>query len=315
MSLHLYQSGNYTEGGEIDTRVAPEWFHRYRLLSCHDSYMKIAHSAATELKNSGLPFTLLLDSGAFTAWSSGKIVELEHLISVYDSMLTAYEDSATNVWLISLDRIPGSKGKTASPGEINEAVRISDVNFEILQKRYGSRVLPVFHQNESLDRLLEVAKQAEYICISPRNDLPEESRRKWSVETHDLLAKYSPHTKTHGLAATGHAMMTQVPWYSVDSASAVILGINGGIFRDFRMKMIGMSPKKGIAKDKDQHFRTVSETHRNALTEFIHSFGFTVTDLEDNWESRMQFNRAVMNRAAYGLGECTSGSQISLFGL
>jgi len=286
--MRLFFSGGPTDQIELDARLQPGI--RYRLMSCHGSYMRQAHKTSQALHVCGQPFELMYDSGAFTAWSQGKEVELDHLIRVYDEMLEKYETGAQAVWLISLDKIPGSKGRTATEAEILEAVRISDENFAVLERRYGERVLPVFHQNESDDRLHEVAAMAPYICVSPRNDLHEASRRRWSQEVHRKI----PGKNTHGLAATGFAMMSQVPWGSVDSATWVLLAANGQVFRDLKLRTVQISDQSGTLKDFDQHFRNLSPAHQECIRAFVEARGFTVEKLETDFYDRMIYNRVVM---------------------
>lgn len=200
----------------------------HRLLSCHGSYMgtarhwlKAAHTHP-ESKNR----EIMLDSGAFSAWSKGEETTVDEVIASYDELVEAYLPFYKEIWLINLDKIPGERGRSATPDEIDEALRVSDRNFEILTKRYGDRVLPVFHQDESEARLREVMQQnPRYICVSPRNDLHEALRRDWATRAHRITGAQW----THGLAATGKLMMTEVPWRSVDSATWVQLAGYGAL--------------------------------------------------------------------------------------
>lgn len=293
--MNLYFSGGPTDQIELDPRLRPG--KRYRLMSCHDNYIRQAHKTSQALIAAGQPFELMYDSGAFTAWSQGKEVVLDDLIRIYDTMLEKYEPHSEHTWLISLDKIPGRRGETATPEQIEEAVRVSDANFEILQKRYGERVLPVFHQNESDDRLHEVAAMAPYICISPRNDLHEGSRRRWSQEVHDKI----PGKFTHGLAATGYAMMTQVPWGSVDSATWVLLAANGTVFRDEKLRAIKISDQAGTLKDHDQHYRNMAPRFQKEFEEFVERRGFTIEGLETEFYDRMIYNRVMMTEVMEAL--------------
>lgn len=293
--MNLFFSGGPKDLIELDARLQPGI--RYRLMSCHDEYIRQAHKTSQALIAAGQPFELMYDSGAFTAWSKGKEVDLDALIRIYDIMLEKYESHAQAAWLISLDKIPGKRGQTATPEEIDEAVRISDLNFAILEKRYGERVLPVFHQNESDDRLHEVAAMAPYICVSPRNDLHEGSRRRWSQEVHDKI----PGKMTHGLAATGYAMMSQVPWGSVDSATWVLLAANGSIFRDNKLRALQISDQSGSLKDHDQHYRNMPEQYKKEFEAFVESRGFTIAALESQFYDRMIFNRVMMTEVMNNL--------------
>lgn len=293
--MKLFFSGGPTDRIEYDERLRKG--KRYRLMSCHDDYLRQAHKTSQALHAVGQPFELMYDSGAFTAWSQGREVDLDELISIYDLMLEKYEPGAEAAWLISLDKIPGKRGVTATPEEIEEAVRISDKNFAILQKRYGDRVLPVFHQNESTARLHEVAAMAPYICVSPRNDLHEASRRRWSAEVHTAI----PGKKTHGLAATGYEMMTKVPWGSVDSATWVLLAANGSVFCDLQLRALSISDQSSAVKDANQHYRTLPQVMRESFAAFAAARGFTIEGLESGFYDRMIFNRVLMTEVMESL--------------
>ena len=276
---------------EFDPRIPPG--KRYRLLSCHDEYLSPANYVSQQLHTIGEPFELMYDSGAFTAWSRGKEVVLDDLIAVYSEMLEKYEQGADAVWLISLDKIPGSRGRTASPSEIDGACAESDRNFEVLKKRFGERVLPVFHQNESTERLHSVAAMSDYICVSPRNDLHEASRRKWATEVHAKI----PGKKTHGLAATGYEMMSKVPWTSVDSATWALAGANGNIFRDTRLRSLPISSESSATKTGDQHYSTLPVKQQDAIKARVEALGFTVEALAVDPYDRMLFNRIMLTHA------------------
>jgi hypothetical protein len=284
---------------------------RYRLASCHGSYIRAAHGIAQDLVDWGGDFELMLDSGAFTAWSKGHEVTLDHLIPVYADMLAKFEKHATAVWLINLDKIPGSRGRTATVEEMEEAIEISDQNFNALVKEFGPRVLPVFHQNETTERLHQVASMADFVCISPRNDVAEKYRVSWSQEVHALI----PGKRTHGLAATGKTMMTTVPWWSVDSATWVFVAGNGGIFFDHSMKVLAMSSKSPSLKDMDEHYQTLSPMRKAHVDTVIASRGFTPEQLAEDHSLRMLWNRIIMMEVYQNIGGVKVPDPLSLFDL
>jgi hypothetical protein len=257
-------------------------------------------------------FELMFDSGAFTAWSKGEEVTLEHLIPVYEGLLEKYDGTCNAIWLISLDKIPGGKGRTATPQEIHEAIRISDENFYRLVDRFGPRVLPVFHQNESDERLLEVSAMSEYICVSPRNDLPERARVVWSREVHTLLPKGK---NTHGLAATGYEMMTTVPWGSVDAASWLLIAAYGGVYVDRTLRTLAVSEMSPQRHEKNNHFRTLRKHERDLLAARFAEKGFTVEEMETDFVPRAIWNRVMMSELYRSVTEIKQKAQISLWGI
>lgn len=260
----------------------------HRLLSCHGEYVKFGHKwARSSVCNAG-NITLLLDSGAFTAWNKGHEMHLHDLLPVYFDFMNAYWRESKEIYLINLDKIPGSPGRTADTAEIEEAIEISDKNYEILVKEFGSRVLPVYHQNENEARLRQICAMTDYICVSPRNDLPEGQRVKWSQEVHSKIPRS---IKTHGLAATGDLMMATVPWTSVDSASWIFTASVGNVTLCVNGKLlnIGMSEKSPCRYLPNQHYNNLPPLMQKVIRDRVELSGFTVEQMSVDHGARMSF--------------------------
>jgi hypothetical protein len=152
-----------------------------RLLSLHENYLNGADrwlERAEEFDTSGME--LMFDSGAFTAWNKRKpAIDVRWLRDQYRDFDELCTGRFKAVWFISLDVIPGRPGCTPTQAEIVDAVRRSDRNNAVLKDAFGDRVIPVFHQGESFERLEEVLTiNPSYICISPQNGFPEKRRRR-----------------------------------------------------------------------------------------------------------------------------------------
>lgn len=263
----------------------------YRLLSCYTEYTKFAHfwsDLVTKQDDSKTFNTILLDSGAFTAWNKGVEMKLEDLLPTYYDFMVKYWEQCKEIYLINLDKIPGSPGVNPTDEEVEECVRISDLNYEILVKEFGDRVIPVFHQGESENRLREVSDMGEYICVSPRNDLPEKYRVQWSSEVH---AKLPEGKKTHGLATTGSKIMKTVPWYSVDSASWMFTASTGSVTTVLNGKLtnIGISEKSSNRFQRGTHFDNVLPKIQEMMQERMGANGYDVEELRTNDGARCAF--------------------------
>jgi hypothetical protein len=267
-----------------------------RLLSLHGSYLTVARDwlrgigDARDTSN----MSVMFDSGAFTAWSKNEAdPDVNHLLRVYKRALSVCEKRFKDVWFISLDKIPGSPGRTATHDEIVEAVKKSDSNHAILRSELGDRVLPVFHQSEPVERLHEVVElNPSYICVSPRNDLSEQYRRTWSQRTHDLI----PNVNTHGLAATGGAMMLDVPWRSVDSASWVMISSYGMVLIpvDGTIKTVAVSEHSSNKRIWGQHLDTMGPQAIKIVDSYCAKLELTKDELRTQSGARELFNVHVM---------------------
>ncbi len=284
MNLNYYFSGIGISKMEEIGALAP--FCPYRLLSCHGAYTNFAKKWLSVIPKDK-SITILLDSGAFTAWSKGDEVKLDELIKTYYEIMSNHWSSCKEIYLINLDKIPGSPGVTAGKEEIEHCIKVSDQNYNILVKEFGDRVLPVFHQNEDEKRLIEVCNMAPYVCISPRNDLPEKYRISWSKEVHAKI----PHNKmTHGLATTGVRMMLEVPWTSVDSATWIFLASTGTVILciNEKLKLLSISEKSPNRHDTNQHYTTLSRLDQSIVDKRLIRYELTAQDLAISLFERMK---------------------------
>lgn len=267
-----------------------------RLFSLHGSYERAVLrwlDRVVKDPERKYPKIMLLDSGAFTAWNAGQETHLEEVIESYSKFEEMAGDLFDEIWMINLDKIPGERGRDPTPQELDEAIKISDENYKVLVDKFGSRILPVYHQGESDERLFEVAETSDYICVSPRNDLPEFRRKLWSQERHMLLnERYEfQGKKTHGLATTGNSMIHDVPWYSIDSAAWIRHAGYGKVDMFWphaheegtsRYRNYFVSYEGGKQRLDGQHIDTLRPADRQTVLDMIESYGFSLEEVQSN---------------------------------
>lgn len=292
----------------------------YRLLSVHKTLISIAHRWFAWMPRGRVSTNeIMLDSGAFTAWSKGTKQSLDSVVASYDGILEKYGDLVRQWWFINLDVIPGSKGSPATPEQMHQAMCESDHNFEKLRARYGERVLPVYHQFEPASRLKDVASQnPNYICISPQNDVAEPLRVKFSKSAHQALKQINAITKTHGLATTGMRMMTIVPWFSADSTAWMMSAALGGIlfFNGKTFVKVDMS-ERDIEKKPTvnrQHWRFIPKSLREMIAAEAATRLMTVDDLRDSYAARSAFNMETLINSIGDLQRFDLADQGDVFG-
>lgn len=169
-------------------------------------------------KLSYTPKELTLDSGAFTAWNSGKSVDV-------DAFRTwALGVKHDNLRVINLDVIPGEAGRSSTEKERDIGMAQSLENADFLRAG-GLNVMEVFHQDEPiefLDLLLSRLPEGGVICLSPRNDVSTKAKLDWekSLLGH-MMKRYSVKNfpKCHGLAVTSKRLCLAFPYFSVDSST------------------------------------------------------------------------------------------------
>lgn len=168
---------------------------------------------------------LMLDSGAFSAWTRGEVID------VYDyiEFVKAHGDLFTAI--VGLDVIPGTYGKRRSVADVERAVAQSKDNLEAMRDA-GIKPIPIYHQNENIKHLEDMLANGEdYIGISPSGDAVS-MNMPWFKKVFHVITNSEgyPIVKTHGFGVTSVPVMVSFPWYSVDSLSWVMKAAYGCIF-------------------------------------------------------------------------------------
>ena len=188
---------------------------------CYDNIL-VAFPYAKAIKELAYsPNRLLLDSGAFTAWT--KCTEID--IAAYAEWALAMQERAGLVRAVNLDVIPGEQGRTSTKMERISGMKQSLKNADWLRSQ-GLEVMEVFHQDEPKAFLLDLLSRLPadgVLGISPRNDVPVVSKMKWQASVLKVMLAHagSPAAlpRTHGLAVTSRRMLEEFPYYSVDSST------------------------------------------------------------------------------------------------
>lgn len=175
---------------------------------------------------------IILDSGAFSAWSRGAAINIDDYITFCKQHLNGI------TYFVNLDVIPGTPGQKRIPlVEIERSAGLGWENFEkmVAAGIPSDRVIHVFHQNEDfrwLQRMLDDPRM-DYIGLSPANDRTTPEKMMWLDDCMKYVCDsttHKPMIKFHGFAVTSTALMRRYPWYSVDSSSWVVIAGRGRIW-------------------------------------------------------------------------------------
>lgn len=210
---------------------------------------------------------LFLDSGAFSAWSQGAVIDIQE----YIEFIKKHEDHVTVY--ANLDVIGDVKGTWKN---------------QRIMERAGLKPLPVFHLGDPmpyLDRCLEY----EYFCLGGMagQGCTTEKRisfldRCWAVicDTPDRL----PKSRVHGFGMTSLKLMLRYPWYSVDSTSWVVTGRVGGVFvpqfkngkwiYDKDGWKIQVSSRSSAKNEAGKHIDSFSPKMREVILDYFEHKGY-----------------------------------------
>lgn len=249
-----------------------------------------------EFKASGGECFVLLDSGAFTAWTKGAEICPEKYAQAI------IEESDVVDYFTNLDVIPGRKGMR--PQEISPKMRDDSAakgleNLRLIanyleKNGHGHlrrRMIPVYHQGESMDWLRKMVDDGyEYIGISPSNDYRTTQRMYWLDNVYDYLTSLSVMPMTHGYAVTSETLMEKYPWFSVDSFSWWMAASFGFIYTPYG-KFTVSRDDRNLAKD-DYLWGRKWKTRVSDVRAFVDSVGLDLDSLAEvkNYKDRARLN-------------------------
>jgi len=165
------------------------------------------------------PEYLIFDSGAFSAWSAGKKVD----VVGYADWAVEASKNFPRVVCVNMDVIPGQFGRTSTAAERKAGMALSLKNADYLRSR-GLDVMEVFHQDEPrefLDLLISRQTEKGVLGISPRNDVQVGRKIEWqkTLTSYLFQTRGKNFPRTHGLAVTSFDMLANFPYYSTDSST------------------------------------------------------------------------------------------------
>lgn len=251
---------------------------------------------------------LMLDSGAYSAWQKRETLDVYEYIKYIEK----HRDYVK--YIVNLDVIPGVRGKPNSIKDVEESARRGYENY-LIMKKAGINVMPVYHMGEHIDWLKRMLDDgADYIGISPANDRTTKQKRVWLTETFGYLcgSKGYPEVKTHGFGVTSVPLISEFPYYSVDSVSWILFGAYGQILIPYPNKITGepdftQSPfvlyvseynKDGkndrkpanVALGIESNFDALGERDRAYVLKYLEGQGFNLLELRNEHFGRLRIN-------------------------
>lgn len=300
----VFKLGGKVESKNVNTNVyMPEGFQLYFAGSYHkefDPYLRKhgANRLGSQLterpmverwfnqKGTG---HLFIDSGAYSAHSRGKEIDVDEYIDYLNK-----NDDKFHIFA-QVDHIPGRLNQPKTPQELAEAPKISWDNYLYMRPKLKSpeKLIPVFHQGEDYKWLVNMLEWVDnkgqhipYIGLSPSNDLTPKEKRKFLSKCYTIIKNSSnPQVKTHLFGMTSRYLLERFPCTSADSTSWLMTGANGSIMTAYGTVLLSSKSKANSA-----HYCHFPPKAQAALIQYVKKFGFTIEDLEEHYESRIKFN-------------------------
>lgn len=260
-----------------------------------------SNSGVNDFELEPRPIELMLDSGAFGAWTRDDPIDVKDYIDFVKEYGHLFHT------VVSLDAIPGKFGEKRTPKDTRIAIEKSREN-HLAMKEAGLSPIPIFHQDEPLETLETLVDDGEsYIGISPSGDKISTNDR-WFGDVFRRITTSDgyPVVKTHGFGVTGPAVLRKYPWYSADSVTWVIKSGYGCIFVprlvngkfDYMARPISVwvtgAARKGVRFEFEfTASYKISDSQKDVLSEaitrfFIEEVGVTIGEMRYNPYVRMK---------------------------
>ncbi len=225
---------------------------------------------------------LIVDSGAYSVWTKGKVINLKEYIA-YCKWLKL-NNNLRNLYFVNLDIIPGSFGRRPTKQEREESAEKGWENYEIM-KAHGLQVMHLFHQHEDfkwLERL--VNDSSDYIGISPANDLKKTQRLNWLKQVFNIVKDKK---KTHGFGVTAIDILKEIPFYSADSSNFATPVRFGCVIKYNNLKTQNLRyRKKRDAFILKQGAKAINGKGYEYLDEVVRGFVQSEKDVSRLWKLR-----------------------------
>ena len=223
---------------------------------------------------------LFIDSGAYTAFTKGKTVDVDEYITYINSI------SSTLHCFAQVDHITG-KGETKE-----DTARLSWENFLYMRTRVlePHKLVPIFHQGEDLKWLQNMLEYCDdigmldYIGFGAmvgtgvtKTDKCLFFDRAFSVIEHSS----NPNVKVHAMGMTSLSLLELYPFYSADSTSWIMQAATGSIFTPWGL--IDVSDKTKY--DKSNPLNT-AKGFSEKLEIWLRGIGFTLEEVRDSYRPR-----------------------------
>lgn len=212
---------------------------------------------------------LFLDSGAFSAWSQGKEINIDEYIQFIKDNKDVIDVYA------NLDVIGNAEATWKN---------------QTYMESKGLKPLPVYHYGEDIKWLKKLLTgKYDYISLGGMVPISTGDLIHW---LDDLFKNYlcddkgMPIVKVHGFGLTSLRLMLRYNWFSVDSTSWVVTGRMGSIYiprfrngkwiYDEDSWKIVVSNRSPASKEAGKHINTMSPNEKKILTSYITEKGYSL---------------------------------------
>ena len=240
---------------------------------------------------------LFIDSGAFSAWTQGKVIDVDEYIKWIN-------DRADYIDLYGqIDVIPGDRmsGKLPTVEEVKVAAQKTWENYLYMRPKMKKPegLLYTFHVGEPIEFLKRALEWRDengnlipYIALGGMVGKKADVRDRFLEQCFEVIQKSpNPHVKVHAFGMTERNLLMKYPITSADSTSWIMTGAVGNIMSD-----VGTIAVSSQQVNLPTHYSHLPKEMLKQFEESIKEYGFTLDELAESRDKRIMHNARYMKK-------------------
>ena len=296
MSFDLYFAGAQTD--EVDDFIYNLGANR---LFSYFSERKYIDKYIEKIKTGKQNSKLIVDSGAFSAWTRGVTIDVD----AYIEWLNERSDYITAAG--QMDVIPGHIKNGATFEDTLHAAEGTWENYIYMRQRLKNPdiLLYTFHIGEPIKFLKnalewtdEHGNKIKYMALGGMVGKPRQARDQFLQMCYtEIFRSSNPNVKVHAFGMTDLELCKKYPITSADSTTWIIHGAQGRV-RDEDGRYINISEKQTHVKE---NFSNIVPEQQKRLMGVFDKYGFSFEELTTNYVKRCLFNVSIIHDQFKGI--------------
>ena len=245
---------------------------------------------------------LIVDSGAFTAWTKGVEIDVDE----YITWLNKYKD---HIYLAGqVDTIPGKPGngkanRAPTLIEVKEAAQKTYDNYWYMRERLDNpdMLLYTFHVGEPFEFLEKVLEHPNisYIALGGMVGKNVPTKENFIQRCFEIIRNSkNPEVKVHAFGITTPNILEKFPFASGDSTGWIMVGASGQIYSKY-----GQLDLSKMNRHTEKSIFNLHPEAFNLVKQEVESFGYSLEELEEDYKARMCYNVLYLNKMGNSM-EC-----------
>lgn len=290
MAVDLYFAG--TQCKEAEQIIEQNGFPR--LYSYLNDKKNLAERFARKAKGK-----LIVDSGAFTAWTKGAELNVDEYISWLNT-------NKEYIYLAGqVDAIPGKFRQKPTKEEVEEAAQKTYDNYWYMRERLDNpdMLLYTFHVGEPFKYLQMILEHPEikYIALGGMVGRDVKTKESFSQKCFEIIKESkNPNVKVHGFGMTSASLLEKFPFTSGDSTGWIMTGASGQIYSKY-----GQLDFSQNSRNTTKSVFNLPKEAYDVVAHEVERFGYTMKQLEEDYKARMCYNVKYLNELSYTI-DCKS---------